>query len=460
MGHHARLSPSKGSMWTNCLGAIPYADKHIKEEESSVYAMEGTAAHSLIEICLRDGIDMRTFIGRHIEVLDSGGTTILKDVKDKKKLEAREEKESVFFIDVEMVDAASKAVDYVIHRCTELGLMKKKEKDPLSKVKELVEKEVILLEQRFHPGGEHRDDIYGTADIVINAWPSIIEIVDYKHGAGVTVDIEDNTQLRLYAAGALEAFGWEDYEVVRYSICQPRVYVQHAFYGVKYEEVEPAELKDWMNWVFERAELVDEAQLRVDEEASLKELYKEGFIDATPNEGHHCIFCPLKADCPSLFAQAQKAAALEFDDLPEEGEVLAVPEDNERLIAILPWVDTLLNYLRAVQKEATNQLAAGREIPGYKLVEGRSSGRTFPEKYNDAKIVKLLTKLGLDEDDIYKKSLITAPQAEKKLTGESKKALQELLERKPGNPVVAPASDRRPAVVVDAGSEFDDTPVE
>jgi hypothetical protein len=47
---------------------------------------------------------------------------------------------------------------------------------------------------------------FGTGDCVILA-DKVLQIIDYKHGLGVLVEAENNSQMMCYALGALEAFG-------------------------------------------------------------------------------------------------------------------------------------------------------------------------------------------------------------------------------------------------------------
>ena len=63
---------------------------------------------------------------------------------------------------------------------------------------------------------------FGTADFVIVA-DDVMTIIDFKYGLGVLVEAENNSQMRMYALGALNLFE-SLYEIkkVRMIIFQPR----------------------------------------------------------------------------------------------------------------------------------------------------------------------------------------------------------------------------------------------
>lgn len=94
--------------------------------------------------------------------------------------------------------------------------MKKAGCEPLVMVEERVDYSHIA------PSG------FGTADMVIIGHDEngrgILHICDYKNGKGVFVDYNHNTQMMLYALGALHAYGYiYPIEIVRMSIIQPRL---------------------------------------------------------------------------------------------------------------------------------------------------------------------------------------------------------------------------------------------
>ena len=87
---------------------------------------------------------------------------------------------------------------------------------------------------------------------------------------------------------------------------------------------------------------------------------------------------------------------------------------------------------------------AGVKVPGFKLVEGRSS-RSYA--LDDEEIIALLTEAGYSEDDLIIKRLRTVADMEKYL---SKAVFNELLgeaiNKTTGAPTLVPIDDKRPEI--------------
>ena len=76
---------------------------------------------------------------------------------------------------------------------------------------------VLLIEERVSME-EISEHIWGTADAILIGEKEL-EIIDLKSGK-FPVDVENNTQLLIYALGALSRYGNED-TVVTMTIVQP-----------------------------------------------------------------------------------------------------------------------------------------------------------------------------------------------------------------------------------------------
>ena len=444
-GKHKRLAASQTKWWSNCPGALAYVEAHPESEKgSNEYAQMGTCAHALVETCLSKGHEPDGYLGRLIEITnpdtEEEGTSILRKGAKWPKDPTR----VVFEADADMVDAVTKMTDYVRWRLAEEGL----------------DMRHVRLETRTNPL-PIRDDTGGTADVVIDAWPILLEIIDYKNGSGVFVPVEGNEQLRSYGLGELYGPGGLDYERVRHTICQPR-HQQSPSDGIMSEEMDPQDLWDWGGWLALRAERVDDARELVagmaepkgNLDIDLATLNAGGFL-SVGDDGSHCTWCPLSAACPAALARVQELAMTDFDDDPLE---IDVPASDNHLAVLVPWIPFVDKWAKGVMANAKAILMAGGKIDGQKVVRGISN-RKWTDEMDEEDIGETLkADYGLSADVIRTvPKLITGPQAEKLIEKDRRKEFNEHLLVKPeGALTMAPESDKRDAVTVDPADDFDD----
>lgn len=249
-------------------------------------------------------------------------------------------------------------------------------------------------------------DGYGTGDAVIVA-DGTLHVVDFKYGTGVPVSAEGNSQMRLYALGALDMFGeLYDIDTVVTTIYQPRLA------SISTDTISKADLLDWAENMLRP--LADQA-------------YKgEGDLNA----GSWCRFCKLSNTCRKR-AEANLAMAQHDFKLPPT-------LSDEEIAVILDKLDDLISWAGDVKEYALNAALHGTRFHGWKLVEGRSNRR-----YTDETAVAQIVS-GTGHDPYEHKLLgITAME---KLLGKKQFAtlLSDLVERPQGKPVLVPASDKRP----------------
>lgn len=164
---HSRRGPSSAHIWLNCFGSKNLIDKlGDKARQAGIEAEHGTAAHALLEICLKSGEDAWEHSGEFM----SGGKP-----------------GSKFIVDGEMQDGVQLALDWA-----------------RAKVAQFADKNAIML-------SEHRlaapddPDAFGTSDIIIIVPKERLIVGDFKYGAGVACEPDDE-QLRLYGHYAFETF--------------------------------------------------------------------------------------------------------------------------------------------------------------------------------------------------------------------------------------------------------------
>lgn len=391
-GEHATLSPSSAERWISCPASVRMVAEYApeKDDDGSVYAMEGTIAHALAEIEAS-----HTF----------GLTTRRKYLADRrtwqKDFDAQGYPEDTL---ADMESHVAKYVAYLAGRLKEI---------PNSR---------IMLEQRLNSGVPGS---WGTSDAVIFS-PEVVEIVDFKYGAGVQVYARRNPQLRLYGLGALDRYGdlLGDTETVTCTVFQPRV-----LDGWVDSETLPAdELRAWRTQV-----AIPAAEETTQPDARFG-----------PSEDA-CRWCPVKNICRVRMETACQ------EDFSKPAEVLSA----EELAEVLHRVPMIKTWVADVQAHALAQAyEKGEQLPGWKVV--MSGGK---RSIVDApKALELLQAKGYTLEQV----AIVDPKprtlgALEKLVG--KKVLPEVLgptlRKGDGKPSLVPESDPREPITADSGAAAD-----
>ena len=268
----------------------------------------------------------------------------------------------------------------------------------------------VLLEQRvdFSPWVP---DGFGTADCIIIQGDTM-DVIDYKYGKGVAVSATDNPQMKLYGLGALNDYGFVyDVQKIRLHIFQPRLN------NISVDEIGVDELTDWAEKVVKPT---------AEKAAKGKGKY---------NPGEHCRFCPHAGRCRTLTKVCTEY--VETHGIKVSVETLA-PWEVAEVLRMEPLVSL---WLKRVKDQALTTLLSGGEVPGYKVVAGRSSRAWKDELSVDG----VLLGAGFLRDEYTKTELLSVAAMEKAL---GKKRVAELLadhiETKSGAPTVAPETDKRP----------------
>lgn len=268
---------------------------------------------------------------------------------------------------------------------------------------------VVLLEQRldFSPWVP---DGFGTGDCLI-IQGNHLDVIDYKYGQGVEVSAFGNSQMRLYGLGALHDFG-DIYEIdtVALHIFQPRKD------NISVETLTAAELRAWGE--------------------DIKPVAADAALGRGAHKaGDHCRFCPHAGCCPAL-ADTCWASYYQWGGAVEVASLSA-----EAVASILASESMISAWLKAVKERALASLLEGDEIPGFKVVAGRST-RSWAD---DLEVRALLFLAGYSMEQITKTETLSPAMMEKVI---GKKKVAELLSGQilsyPGAPTVAPTSDKRP----------------
>lgn len=256
-------------------------------------------------------------------------------------------------------------------------------------------------------------EAFGTSDVVIIS-DGVIEIIDLKYGKGVPVEAYQNPQLMLYALGAYNEYSLlYDFDKVRMTIVQPRLDSLTTF------ELEVQELLYWAeNYVAPRAALAYEG---IGEWNITKDSMK---------------FSKVRA-------QLRPRAEQNFEVIDKyESTETALLGDDE-LAEILGRSEEIKSWIADVESYALAQALDGKEVKGFKLVEGRSNRKITDES---AVADKLLSE-GFDAEKIYKPQSLETPTYLEKLVGKNKfnELVGEYVVKPQGKLTLVPNSDKRKA---------------
>lgn len=364
MANHAILSASSSHRWMNCPPSARLTERI--PDNGSIYAAEGSEAHALCECKLRRALGMEAQ-----NPLDSPG--------------------NLQYYDSTMEDAATGYVAFVLEQ--------------LEGIKRICADPIVMVEQRLNFSRWVQDG-FGTGDAVIIA-DGTLHITDFKYGTGVPVSAEGNSQMRLYALGALDMFDeLYDIETVVMTIYQPRLS------NISTDTISKTELLDWAENILR----------------PVAELAYKG--EGETNAGSWCRFCKLRTTCRKR-AEANLALAQHDFKLPPT-------LSDEEISIILDQLDDLTNWAADIKEYALTAALSGTHFDGWKLVEGRANRR-----YTDEAAVAQAV-IGAGHDPYERKLLgITAME---KLLGKKQftSLLADWVERPQGKPTLVPASDKRP----------------
>lgn len=305
---HSKLGASSSDRWMNCAGSISLIESlklpEDEEADGSPHAARGTLAHWVGSECLDNGKDAWEYSG-HKETV--GGHEIVLDADD--------------------MAAVQKHLDYIRGQ---RGVSR------------------LLVEHAFHVPEVH-EQFWGTADAVVIS-EGLVEVVDYKHGIGVQVDAERNTQLMMYAAGAIITLQIRRDAKVKLTIVQPRGW--HLLGPIRSWETTAGEILDWVDAEWKPA------AARTDNG------------DAPLITGKWCRFCTARLDCPATNAAIKRLASMKDTDMTKLTDWA------------LAEVKADCDIARIVEKAAGDEifmrLKKGSKIPGWKIVP-KKADRVFKD---------------------------------------------------------------------------------
>lgn len=417
---HSVLAPSAASRWVNCPGSV-HATLELQTgaDTGSAYAHEGTAAHKLLELCMRLHCAPDELKGAQVHrYTDQAGKEVGHSVNE------------------DMIEAVGHAYDYV--NTWQAGHPKGD----------------VYIERQVHWGhsvGLTAEHSSGTLDIaLVDCTTYELEVVDYKHGAGVVVNPLDNEQLKLYAAGVLADVTMirkglrECFNELKLVIIQPRARSAQGPIRTSTERV-----RDIDKWLKTTVAPSGRKALRP---------------NAPRAAGKWCRWCTAAPTCRALVDKVMEEAGAEFESLEQEP-----PRDPQRLSTAglsraMAAADMIEAWAHAVRGRVLAMLLAGRELPGWKLVSGRSTRKWREDDTSD--VIKQAHDV-LRDPSVYAPRVLLSPakmeEAYKDARPDGVKVKDRLaqfnsafgryIEKSTPAPHVAPEDDPRPSYT--PGSEFD-----
>lgn len=395
---HALLSPSAARKWLGCPAAL--ACEFGIPNESGAAAVNGTAMHAMAEAIL-----VRLINGEKANAKPYKASHVLNNGKGPIKALAGPMKGAVLITD-DFVSQVDKYVDY----CR-----------PIIDAAEVVEVESrVNLTRILHPGvGVDGKPLatFGTADLVAVMPDGLLIVGDLKTGRH-RVSAKENKQMMLYALGLLQVYKrLYDITAVRLVIFQPYAG------GADEWDVTPEALEQFGKFAQTRALKAIDAFQR-----GKKGLKPADFRPSADS----CQWCRFAEKCQAKRRMAGGSLHDLADDSPNEMTTEQIKAEWDKL-------PLMRQHIADIEKAMYSALMRGEQVEGLKLVEGRPGNRSW----SDESAVRILA----DQAELtpYKTVLLSPTELEKELGKEDFEVFSKLVSRKPGQPSITTADDKRPA---------------
>lgn len=373
--HSDIVGGSTASRRLNCPRSYAL-QKKLPKDKGSIYAREGTALHALMAKVIQDDLEPLGLLPyEHVEP-------------------ARDEEPSwTYRVDEalweELGEPSLSAFDRFVTKLEE----------------ETGATAEIMVETRCALPGIK--GAFGTTDIIIRCGDTVV-VWDWKFGTKPVSSIE-NEQLMFYARAAQgdhpEWFKGVDRVVL--AIMQPKANDHEP-------DVWYTDLKRIERFRLELVDCVDTA-LKMGEDAPLM-------------KGKWCDFATCKAICPLWAGQsillAEKLAAIKTS----EGGDLKPGDWAEDLPALLDMAEIAESWAAQLRATAHAYAEGGGTIPGWELVQKRSSGRDWAK--SEEETIKWFKNRRFVLDDYMPRKLLTPPAAEKMLKAAGRELPEDLFVKK------------------------------
>lgn len=337
---HARLSPSGSARWLNCTASVKKTSG--MPNKSSKFAQEGTDAHTYHEQIL-----LKTYVDG---TMDKGTETAVRVSTD--------------------------YINSILHPETDMH----------------IEMRVPLTSYGISGlGGGSSDVILINYNDDFERTVRSVEVVDYKHGKGIVVEIDGCTQLMQYGLGTVIMFDIPDNVPIKMTITQPRAY--HKDGPIRSMIMTAGELRKWADMV-----LLPKARECNSDDAKY-----------VPSDTA-CRWCLANGDCDAQAAKYTKLFSDGIEEVPKRPVGRPQKRDDGTLDpyvrdSILLNLTSIKKFLKSVEDRAHREVLNGsKDYPMFKLVRKRSN-----RKFKDGADKVLVQKFPDLIDKMYASSALKSP---------------------------------------------------
>lgn len=399
---HALLSPSASKKWINCAAAL--ACEFGIPNTSGQAALNGTAMHSLSEKVL-----LRILKGEEATPQTYKGSYVLNEGKGPIRAFADKPPAGAVLVTDDFVSQVTKYVDY----CRPI----------ISAAEEAQIEYRVNLTRVLHPGTTVNGEplqTFGTADLVAITQRTdgsyMLIVGDLKTGRHKVL-AKNNYQMMLYALGLLAVYRrLYDITAVRLVIFQPYAG------GADEWDTTAENLQSW-------GEMAADAAVRaIDAFQRGKKGLKTSDFNPSPDA---CQWCRFSEKCSAkrgaVFQEQQSATEITIDQLKADWDRLPL----------------LRQQIADIEKAMYTALMRGEKVDGLKLVEGRPGNRSW----SDESLLETFKVNHLNGYMLDKLVTVTPTEAEKSIAKHDPELwaqLEPLIVRKPGQPSITTADDKRP----------------
>lgn len=387
------VGASGASRWIPCPGSVSLSEG--MPNLSSVYADEGTVAHSVAEDCLTKNCDAWEFIGEQ-RVLPVG-----------LEREAQYEKT----VDKGMADGVQTYVDFIHSLVKGRG------------------KKIVAFEH--HVSLAHIDErCFSTVDCSVIRPTNTLNIADFKYGYD-PVEVEMNEQMLYYAVAEYESLEITDRNKIKnivLNVVQPRAPHRHG--SIRSFKLSLDELLHWRDAV-----LIPALAATLEPRAP-----------RVPGDAQ-CKYCPARLVCPEL-----RSVVDGVKEASHAGPVaINTTMADEDLGRYMRSEKAIKAFYKALNDEVFRRLNKGTPVEGFKLVD-KLGDRVWKDGAVDA-----LTA-SLPGAPLYTDPAFRSPAQVSGISSTAKAMVAKWAFKPHKGLTVAPAGDTRPAVRRDPSEVFAGVP--